>query len=87
MEELLKIAKEKYPVGTVFKSAFNPNRKGKVTHLNFFVENKNIFTDQLLIKSFLLKTFLELLLLLNLLEKLKSSYIFKFRFHFFYFLL
>ena len=47
MEELLKIAKENYPVDTVFKSAYNPNRKGKVTHLNFFVENKNIFTDQL----------------------------------------
>lgn len=47
MKELLKIAKENYPVDTVFKSAYNPNRKGKVTHLNFFVENKNIFTDQL----------------------------------------
>ena len=47
MEELLEKARRDYPAGTVFKSAFNPDRKGKVTHLNFFVENENIFTDQL----------------------------------------
>jgi len=47
MEELLEKARRDYPAGTVFKSAYNSDRKGKVTHLNFFVENKNIFTDQL----------------------------------------
>ena len=47
MEKLLKIAKENYPVGTVFKSAFNPDRKGKVTHLNFFTESGNIFTEEI----------------------------------------
>lgn len=46
MEELLKIAKENYPVGTVFKSAFNPSRKGKVTQLDFFEERGNIFSEE-----------------------------------------
>lgn len=48
MEELLEKARRDYPAGTVFKSAFNPDRKGKVTHLNFFVENENIFTEQVI---------------------------------------
>jgi hypothetical protein len=47
MEELLKIAKEKYPVGCVFKSAYNPTRKGKVTHLNFYQESNKIFTEKI----------------------------------------
>ena len=48
MEELLEKARRDYPAGTVFKSAFNPDRKGKVTHLNFFVESENIFTEQVI---------------------------------------
>lgn len=44
---LLEEAKKRFPVGTTFKSAYNPTRKGKVTHLNFFEENGKIFTEEI----------------------------------------
>lgn len=46
--ELLKIAREKYPIGTVFKSAYNPEQYPKcvVKNNNFKFDYDNLFTSK-----------------------------------------
>lgn len=45
-EEILKLAKEKYPIGTIFKSAYNPEiySKCEIKSDSFIFENDNLFT-------------------------------------------
>ena len=45
-EEILRIAREKYPPGTIFKSAYDSNRylNCKVKNERFYFEGLNLFT-------------------------------------------
>lgn len=41
--DILKEAKIRYPIGTKFRSAYNPSRVGMVKNKHFYIQGANIF--------------------------------------------